>query len=200
MDASQLATRLRLALANLIGQELTPEAAARIETFVLAELPVAVHDFPPKEFKGYVFAYERAASILQELHVLHARHFEETEVHRHEFGMNPDYAGGISDEQDGNLLQFSMRYEGQLVGHIRFYLTRCRHTGAKQAVEDALFVLPEHRKGLVAVRFWQYAEACAKSIGVREMSVGTKPGVNDAHRLYEYLGYRLVAHKLTKIL
>lgn len=160
--------------------------------------PIDIGKIEPQEYRGYVFAVEPFDAALPELHALHEAHFAQTERYREHQGLNPDYEAMLWDWRTGRMLQFTMRHEGKLVGNIRMYLTKSRHTGANVAREDTYFVLEEHRKGFSALRFWQYMEqALLALVGDVEIRTDSKAS-NNIGRLNEYLGYQKVAEVFVK--
>lgn len=194
---------LRNAIAQHLGQVLTPEIAVVLEMAALEPVPPqdSSHDpakFGSKTYRGYVFAVERLRDIRDELHPLHEAHFRETEKHRLGFGLQVDYDYLEHCEMAGRLLQFTARQEGVLVGNIRMFLGQSLHTGTWYAAEDTFFMLPENRQGFVAIRFWQFMEQCVKAIGVREVRTDSKL-LNKVDRLNVYCGYTPVATKFVKI-
>jgi hypothetical protein len=209
---------LKHALAPFLGTVLSPETAAAIMLDALNGRDRAIDpaQFEPRPLLqgAYVAAVERFEDVLPELHPLHLRHFEETERYRAHQGLNPDYDALARDSRAGRLLQFTLREveTRALVGNIRFYLATSRHTAARYAREDTYFVLKEHRKGLMALDFWRYAERCMRTrLGVIEIRTDTKltPGASidvrdesgpakGVHRLNERLGYAPVAIQYVK--
>lgn len=193
---------LKSALAEHFGQEITPSVAAAI---FVAALKGSDRSIPPKRFAprdlrdGYVAAVESFREILPELHPLHALQFSETERYREHIGLRPDYQALERDERDGKLVQFTLRREGVLVGNIRVYLGTSRHTSTTFAKEDTFFVVPAHRKGLLAMRFWRYAEDCLRDLGVVEVRTDAKLA-NRADKLNKFMGYEPVSTGFVKIL
>lgn len=196
MDISSL----RQALAENLGQVLTPEVAAAIEakTLEVNDQSIDVEQFAPLIYRQFVIKAERFCSILPELHRLHEIHWIETEKHRHGLAMNPDYEAMKQMERGGRLLQFTMRaLEGDLVGNLRMYLGKSLHTQTLYASEDTLFVLPQFRGGLAALAFMRYAEKALLSLGVREIR-GNGKLVNNADVLMRRMGYIPVATEFVK--
>lgn len=210
---------LKHALSAHLGATLTPEVATAILMAALEgrERAISLLQFDMRWLLGdqYIAAAESFREVLPELHRLHERHFAETERYRAHQGLNPNYEAIKADERAGRLLQFTLREAGTmaLVGNARFYLTRSRHTGALCAQEDTYYVEPEHRKGLLALSFWRYAEDCLSKAGVVEIRTDSKlpagAGVSvtvdgapakGVNRLNERLGYRPVALKFVKTL
>jgi hypothetical protein len=193
--------KLRAAIAANLGKVLTPEVASAIEVGAF-DMDDYSHDpakFGVKEYKGFTFQAERLRNILDDMHLLHKEHFKETEVHRLGFGLKPNYDYMLEMERRGKMLQFTTRTDdGDLVGNIRMYLGESMHTGTLYATEDTYFVLPEYRKGFMALRFWQFMEGAVQSLGVREIRTDSKV-INKVNRLNDYCGYTHVANKYVKV-
>lgn len=193
---------LRKAIGAHLGQTLDPTSATELLLAAVqsAESPIDLAQFDSELRDGYRFAVERFHEILDELEPLHAQHFAETERYRAHQGLNPDLLAIEVDERAGNMLQFTMRApDGSLAGNIRMYLGTSRHTGARFAKEDTFYVLPQHRRGLLAVRFWQFAERCLAQVGVVEVRTDSKLS-NGVGRLNEFLGYAAVSTTYVKTL
>ncbi len=160
----------RRAIASRIGQVLTPVLCAAIEAeaSVSTDLSIPLDQFPPATVRGgYVLAVERFQAILPELEPLHQEHWLETEGHRHEIPLDPDYDAMAADDRAGRMLQFTVRYEGALVGGLRMYVLMSRHTKTLFAEEDTLFITRAHRGSLLALKLECYAEECLRRVGVR---------------------------------
>lgn len=192
---------LRRALASFLGQELTPEVAAQIYARVMDDADRAVDParFAPQVHGGYVYAVERFRQVLEELHPLHVAHWRETEKHRHGLPLDPDYRQMALRERLGELMQFTVRRDARLCGHLRVYLGRSLHSGTVFAEEDTLYVAPEHRGGWVGMHLLRYAQQCLQALGVRELRADSKL-VNKADVLMRRLGYQAVATKFVKVL
>lgn len=187
---------LRAAIGMHLGEVLTPERATDIVMKAVGGIdsPIDLAQFPTQiRPDGYRFGVERFHDVVHELEPLHAQHFAETERYRAHQGLAPDLLAMEADDRAGRMLQFTLRDPaGRLVGNIRLYLFNSRHTGARCAREDTFYVLPDHRRGLLALRFWQFAERCVASIGVVEIRTDSKRATG-VGRLNEYLGYEAVA-------
>lgn len=194
---------ISIALAKYMGQTLTKEAALDIVAMVCDSLDrtVDVSQFLPVDYKGYRFQCELFCEILPELHKLHTRHYEEVEVEKAHMPLNPDYGRMLDIEKNGGLLQFTVREieSGELVGNMRLYLSISTHTQTPICSEDTFYVVPEHRGGFMAVRFWQYVERCCVTLGAREIQFDSKT-VNNADAMARYLGYTPVAIKFLKVI
>lgn len=190
---------LRRALAARLGMQLTPEVAAAIEMAVLGlREPIDVSQMEPLECGEYAISATRLRPVLEELHELHRQHWQETERHRHGLPLRPNYHYMLQRDLEGTLLQFVVRKDGQIVGHLRMYVGMSLHSGTKFAEEDTLFVAPEHRTAMLGLKLLRYAEKCLLSIGVREIRADSKL-INKADVLMRRLGYTPVATKFVKI-
>lgn len=188
-------------LAAHIGVVLTPEVAMALARALCSTPSRAfdLADFPSLEYKGYVIALERFTDVLPDLHKLHEMHYAETETYRAGIPFNPDYDALVTSEHEGQLMQFTARFNGELVGNMRVYLGMSRHTKTLFASEDTFFVVPAHRGGFMAVRLWQFAERAVIQAGAREIHFDSKT-VNKADAMAKYLKYQPVAIKFAKVI
>jgi GNAT superfamily N-acetyltransferase len=203
---------LRAVLCANMGQTLTPEVCAAIEMQVRQSgaNPVDTAAITPERYGPYIIAAERFSEIVGELHELHVAHWRETEKHRHGLPLNPDYAGMAEHERRGQLIQFTVRHQGALVGNLRVYLGVSAHSGTPFAVfpvrtrqpaseEDTLYISPEHRGGFLAMAMLRYAERVLISLGMREIRADSKV-INKAGVLMRRMKYTHFADKFIKIL
>lgn len=191
--------QLCLLLARFAGQTISYELAVEIVRELFPDQTNDPANFTAQDYKGLTFRVERFADIEAEIHALHLAHWQETEAHRHEIAMLPDYEAFKDDERAGRLIQLTARDGDRLVGNIRMYLYTSRHTQTLAAKEDTFYMLPSRRNGFAAIRFWQYMEACLKTMGVQEITTDSKV-VNQVGRLNEYLGYSHIANVFHKYL
>lgn len=191
----------RTALAQRLGQTLTPELCAELEVEACRSVDRAYRPslFEPFDDEDYRIQVERFNDVLPELHPLHEAHWLETEKHRHGLELKPDYAGMAANELAGRLLQFTLRHRGLLVGQVRMYVTPSAHTENLQADEDTLYIAPAHRTGFLGIKLLRYVEGCLRQIGVREISANSKL-VNGADALMRRMKYDPVAIQYHKII
>lgn len=193
--------QLRDALAAHFNRVITPEVATEILRAACVQ-PDRSHDpakFGRQEYRGIVFQAERLADILEELKPLHQEHWLETEKHRHGIALNPDYDFLLAKERAGELLQFTARIDGALVGNLRWYIGLSCHTQTSFAEEDTLYLTPSARGAFTAVNFIRFSESALRSIGVHEIRADTKL-VNNAGALLRRLHYKPVAMRFIKFL
>jgi GNAT superfamily N-acetyltransferase len=151
---------------------------------------------------GYVIGHERMSEMLDELKVLHAIHFQETETLYLDQPCDPDYDRWRALEDLGQFVVFTVRNTaGELVGYLQYYVFRDMHSKEMYvAREDALFLLPEHRGGGIASKLIDYAEHCLKQLGCAYAGMSNKGPVGgpDIGNFLERKGYRPVAMYYSK--
>lgn len=186
-------------LGRNLGQRLTPELVLGMLTAIKpekAELP----NPQPLVSGGYTFQRESVPDAAEggadELATLH---WEEIEKHRHQLGLKIDWGQMASWEEEGRFIGFTARHDGRVVGYLAFSLTPGYHTAKMVATEDGLFLAPEHRKGLTAVRLIRYAESALIGMGAGEIHFVTKHGTT-ADQLMSRLGYPAISNLRIKVL
>jgi hypothetical protein len=182
------------------GQVLTPEMILGLLQGASMPPPafIPVDQFAPQECGSYVFAVERFEPAISELHPLHEAHWAETEKHRHGLELNYDYARMAGLDRTGALLLFTIRRDGELVGHCGQVIGVSSHSKTKYADEDALFLRMDCRGGRTSIKFIRYIEDCLVQIGVKEIRVSAKM-VNSADKLLMKCGFAPVATLLVKL-
>jgi hypothetical protein len=182
------------------GNVLTPELIVGLIHGIsfAPDRSIPLDQFATKTCGSYVFAVERFAEAVEELKPLHAAHWAETEKHRNGIPLQYDYDGFSARDRAGTVLLFTIRKDGELVGHCTQKLFTSAHTGTLVADEDALFIRSDCRGGRTSYRFIGYMEDCLTQIGVREIRVSAKM-VNAADKLLEKCGFKPVATQLVKL-
>lgn len=193
-------SNLRKTIGRYLGATLTPEIAVEIELSANAETDASIE---PNQFDvlwsgGFSFQAERLCDILDEMHLLHVMHWQETEKHRHGLPLNPDYLSMLADEHAGRMVQFTVRRDGALVGGLRMYVAVSRHSQTLKAIEDTLYIAPTARGGMTAITLMRYAESALLRLGVREIEADSKL-VNKADVLMRRMKYTPVAIKFNKV-
>lgn len=192
---------LELALANNIGNTLTPELAVGLlhAAQQTQDRRIDVHGFAPLEYVDYVISCEYLETALEQVKPLHRKHWEETEKYRHNIPLNPDYEYMVNAERQGRFMLFTVRSANNLVGNCMMYLSRSTHTQELVAEEDTIFIDPAHRIGRVGIKFIKYVEDVMQQLGVKEIRVTVKT-VNRVGDLLQALGYSHTANQLVKVL
>lgn len=86
--------------------------------------------------------------------------------------------------------------DGEIVGGMIGYITQHYFGPDKVALDMALFILPEHRKGMLAVRILKAWIEEAKSLGANQISISNSTGVeiDKVKSLYEMVGFKQVGY------
>jgi GNAT superfamily N-acetyltransferase len=112
-------------------------------------------------------------------------------------------------ERHGILRAISMRQAGQLIGYNVFFVRPTLHYSTSLwAVNDVIYLDPDHRKGMAGVRLIRAAEPMLRGIGVQQVLYHTKMHVHLGHgkargtlgRLLTAMGYNLAEEVYSKIL
>ena len=77
-----------------------------------------------------------------------------------------------------------------------YYVGPSMHTkSVLQATEDAFYLLPEHRNGMLAIYYLQYAESVLKQMGIKRIGMSDKSpcGGKSLESLMKRMGYKQVA-------
>lgn len=155
-------------------------------------------DVPAEEYRGLVFAVERMTDCIArgETQPLNAAHWDETEGYRHSQGMKVNYQSYVSMEGCGQLLYFTARRDGKLVGHLVYIVYTNRHSSTLTAVEDFFYFIREERAGYTAVSLLRYAIRVLKACGCKEIGMSSKL-TNDIDALLKRVGFKHVANFYT---
>lgn len=138
------------------------------------------------------FGVERLADVWDEFEFLAMCHWAETDMARNGEVLNLDRNRYL--RYGDTYLLFTVRDEGKLVGQCGIYVTPSMHTQEMIATEDALYFLPEARRGRRMLDFHKFFLEEMRKRGVSKVFMTAAP-YNGACRLLEYIGYRLSCYK-----
>ena len=138
------------------------------------------------------FAVERLADVWDEFRFLAMCHWSETDMARN--GEVLDISKSRYLQYGDAYLLFTVRDDGRLVGQCGAYVTPSMHTQELIATEDALYFLPEARKGRRMLDFHKFMIKELKARGAAKVFVTAAP-YNGVCRMLEYMGYRLSCYK-----
>lgn len=143
------------------------------------------------------FAVEPLAQCWDEMIALAALHWKETEGYRHGQPFAPKLERYKQYDDMGWYFEGTARDDdGKLVGYCGMYIVPSMHSQCQIAVEDSLFIVPEHRKGRNAIRFIKFLEDECRRRGVVEISITAKnEGVG---KILQYLDFSLTAWQYSK--
>ena len=136
------------------------------------------------------FQREKLADIWDDVMVLCAMHWEETEQYQ-SAPLNPDKERYLEYNEMGYHRQYTARDGEKVVGHLGVYISTSMHTQVSIATEDTWYLMPEYRRGRNAMRFYQFIEEDLRKEGVYEVLMHAK-NANNTARLMEFLGYKPV--------
>lgn len=147
----------------------------------------------------YTISLERGDLNYQELEPLYRQHYgemqrrlAEAEVHIGEY--NPKLADYFTAWAEGWLLNFVVRLDGKPVGYSNVYLTNDMHNGELIAMEDTIYILPQHRNGIGR----KLAKAVLEELkgrGVKRLEITAVTDVR-ATKLWARMGFREVATQM----
>jgi GNAT superfamily N-acetyltransferase len=125
-------------------------------------------------------------------------HWQEIAVNKDKIKLNPDWEAYEELEQSGSLKIFTARDKGNLVGYFVVIVSRSLHYKDHLfATNDIVFLHPEYRKGLTAIKLFKFAEKCLKEDGVSLMIINSKTH-KPFNTLLERYGYNTTETTLTK--
>ena len=151
----------------------------------------------------YHYSVERYADTLPEMLPIYQAHYAELIERMGEDGknmspFNPRFDAYIGANERGDLLHFIVRHDGKAVGYANVYVTLDMHNQDLIATEDAIFVLPDHRKGIGRKLTIGIVNAL-KAAGVKRahMTAAIDPR---AAMLWGRLGFKHTGVRMTKYL
>lgn len=140
---------------------------------------------------------------------LTALEWEEIEHHQDVSPLDVDLAGYRELERIGRLRIGLLRRDGELIGCVIFLINQpLHHRRTTWAVCDAIYVLPEHRRGWAGVHLVKAACAGLKADGVKIVLIAEKPDRNldprsgraRLGRLLQLMGFGAYEHVWSKVL
>ena len=155
------------------------------------------------QFKNYEIGEFLIAPAIEDLKVLHAAHYAETEVHYKKHQVNVNYDHFIACQAKGTLYAFGATVDSkQLVAYLFIYLSPSAHDDSMVATADMFFLQKEHRGSGIARRLLQVAQTRLKELGADYMIVTDKSPLGAPHlkMLFESEGYSQIAIAYSKVL
>ena len=132
------------------------------------------------------FQRETFAQVIEEIKPLLDKHWEEI-AHFHDIALDPNYAMYRKAEEAGKLRVFTARKDGALVGYAVFITGNLHYQSTSTAMQDILFLLPEHR-GFTGYRLIKFADSELAKEGVQITYHHVKVA-HDFGPLLERMGY-----------
>lgn len=153
-----------------------------------------------KQARQYDFAIERGDLNYKELEPLYRLHYAEMQRRLAKDGFpvadyNPRLDQYFPAFATGQLINFTIRHEGEAVGYSNIWLTSDMHNGELIAQEDTIFVHPDHRFG-VGRKLMKYILGYLGAVGVKRVTV-TSVTDTRAGKIVERIGFRPIATQFT---
>ena len=151
---------------------------------------------------SYAVALENIEKSYAEMEPIYRLHYATMKDRMAESGVRlSDYNPRRKQYNDANnegwLLHFVLRCDGQAVGYSNIYITNDMHNGELIAQEDTIYVVPDHRNGsgrLLA----RFVHRELKERGVKRLNVTTATDLRVSKWL-ERQGYKHTAHCMTLV-
>lgn len=127
-------------------------------------------------------------------------HWEEVALNKTKVPLSPDYEKYYQLEEVGAFKVFTVRDEGTLVGYFAvFVFPHPHYMTTVFAQNDVIYLHPDYRKGLTAMRLIRFAQECLKEDGVEVLQINTKV-TKDFSPLLERLKFNLTDKVYSKYL
>lgn len=135
-----------------------------------------------------------------ELEPIYMQHYAEYKERLDKDGMpiseyNPRLDKYFEAFRGGWLLNYVVRGNGSPIGYSNVYLTNDMHNGDFIAVEDTVYILPEHRNG-IGRKLVKFILADLKSKGVKRAGISAVTDLR-ATKLWRRLGFKPRALQMT---
>ena len=136
-----------------------------------------------------VFATENYDQIIDDLVILLPSHWAELAVHK-DIPLDPDLDFYRIANQAGYIRAYTARLEGRLVGYSIFVVKKHPHyRGHKWALNDIVWIAPEHRKLGIGRAFVAHWDADLRADGVDVVHVNAKTAEPALSFLLSACGY-----------
>jgi GNAT superfamily N-acetyltransferase len=104
----------------------------------------------------------------------------------------PDMAAYAACEASGALRVYTARDKGRLVGYAIYNVTREHHFGDSiRATQDAIYLMPEYRKGSAGYRFVKWCDEQLRADGV-DTVYQYEPMTRRIGSIFQRLGYEAI--------
>jgi GNAT superfamily N-acetyltransferase len=135
------------------------------------------------------YARETLFDVVEEVDGLLRLHYDELTLNKDAIRLDPVWEEYRALESMGRFVLFTARANGALVGYNAFFVTRHIHYAAlTMAINDVLFLHPDHRRGSTGIKLLKFAEAELKAQGVQKVSYHVKRSLDWSPILHR-MGY-----------
>ena len=116
------------------------------------------------------YAKEFLCQVVNEVDELLALHYDELTRNKDRVKLSPMWKEYAALEMDGKFHVFTARDDGALVGYAAFFVTQHLHyADLTTAMNDVLFLHPDHRQGMTGIRLLKYCESELKKLGAQKL-------------------------------
>ena len=116
------------------------------------------------------FHKEFLCEVVNEVDALLKLHYEELTRNKDRVKLDPIWTDYAALEQAGRFHVFTAREDGLLVGYAAFFVQQHLHyRDLRVAMNDVLFLNPEHRLGMTGIRLLKFCETELKKLGVQKL-------------------------------
>lgn len=148
---------------------------------------------------GYEISIERGDLNFAELEPIYRQHYGEMKSRLDADGVpigefNMRIEAYFEAWSEGWLINYVARKDGRAVGYCNVYLTDDMHNSERIAQEDALYVLPEHRRG-VGRDLVKFALADLEARGVKRVHITPVTDLR-VGKIWKRMGFKEVATQM----
>lgn len=124
-----------------------------------------------------IFQRETLFDIIEEVGPLLESHYQECGNPR--VKLNPRWDQYAALERMGMYAVFTVRSELELAGYCAFFLSHhMQHADMLSASNDVIYMKPEHRRGMNAIRFIDFCEQELKALGAQAITYHVKTHID----------------------
>ncbi len=135
------------------------------------------------------FQREFICEVVGEVEPLLNQHYQELVQERDQIKIDPRWEDYAALERMGFFHVFTARADGKLVGYGAFFLNKhLHHASLTSAVNDVLFLHPDHRSGMTGIKLIRFCESELKAMGADKLCIHAKQE-STLHLILERLGY-----------
>ena len=130
-------------------------------------------------------------TLRPELDALAQEHYREIALYQDRIALAPNWHTYAGLERRGELVSLGVRVEGVLVGYALWVLrTHLHYEGCLTALNDVIYLHPNHRRGRTGLRLIDESEYILKVLGVDHILWHLKPS-HDWSNILKRKGYAL---------
>lgn len=147
---------------------------------------------------AYTIAREPFADAQPGIESLARAHWDEIESDEDTFDIDWDLLQSLCDLNA--LITITVRDEHDtFVGYALYVIAPMTHSyGVIAAVQDSLYIRPDHRKGSLGIRFLRESEDILKAAGASEIVQNTRTSSENLDAVLARVGYTLTGSTYTK--